>query len=311
MSSLAVSAVVPTIGKSPLFEPALQALRAQRGAELEIIVVASGPTPPHPSPLAARWVRYDEPLSFSAATNLGIAGASGELIATVNDDVVAAEGWLETLIKALAEHPQAAAAQGVNIRPGEPPEIDGCGLVWNDSWQSVQWLGGEPHDAAPKTPREIFGVSATAALFRRRALEELTDQANGAFDEDLGSYYEDVDLACRLRAAGWSSWLIPTARATHAGSLSGDATGARIALIHRNRLLVLARLLGSSLWTRLPRILLRDVLDVGVELRSGKPHIAADVARGVLSAIWRLPRFSRRGAPLLLLSQLSRFRVSS
>ncbi len=40
------------------------------------------------------------------------------------------------------------------------------------------------------------------------------------FAERLFIYYEDVELAVRLRQAGWSAWLEPRARATHAGSAS-------------------------------------------------------------------------------------------
>lgn len=312
MSTIRVSAVVPTLGQSSLLESALRALRGQREVTLEIVVVASGPQAPPPSPFADRWLCRDEPLSFSSATNCGIGAANGEIIATVNDDVVVAAHWLEMLLKGLEEHPRAGAVQGVNTQATTTTGvIDGCGLMWNDHWQVVQWLTGEDSQKAPTATREVFGVSATAALFRRRALESLPEQNGGPFDEALGSYYEDVDLALRLRAAGWSAWLVPEARAKHAGSLSDKASGTRISLVHRNRLLVLARLLGSSFWTHLPVILLRDLLDTGSELASGSPGRAARVARGVLSALPRLPRFARRGAPHVLLAHLSRFRVSS
>lgn len=311
MTGATVSAVVPTLGRSPLMASALGALRRQRGATLEIVVVASGPKVLTPSPLADRWIARDEPLSFASATNLGIAAASGELIATINDDAVVASGWLEALTEALEGHPQAAAVQGINERESEPGTIDGCGLLWNDSWQVVQWLAGESRNDAPKAPREIFGVSATAALFRRQALAAISRGSAQPFEEALGSYYEDVELACRLRAAGWTSWLVPTALAAHAGSLTGEANGERIALVHRNRILVLARLLGSSFWPRLPKVLSRDLLDLGSELRSGRPDVAAQIARGVISGLRSLPRFSRHGAPHLLLAQLSRFRISS
>lgn len=311
MSTIQVSAVVPTLGQSPLLESALRALRAQGRAALEIVVVASGPKAPPPSPFADRWLRRDEPLSFSSATNCGIAAARGAIIATINDDVVVATRWLEILLNGLEEHPQAGAVQGVNTQAVAPRSIDGCGLAWNDRWQAVQWLTGKDSQRVPRTPVEVFGVSATAALFRRRAFESLPEQDGGPFDEALGSYYEDVDLALRMRAAGWSAWLIPEARAEHSGSLSDEASGNRLSLVHRNRLLVLARLLGSSFWSRLPTILLRDLLDTGRELASGKPGQAARIARGVLSALRRLPRFARRGAPHVPLTQLTRFRVGS
>ncbi len=50
---------------------------------------------------------------------------------------------------------------------------------------------------------EIFGVSATAAVYRREALRAVASGGE-VFDPRLGSYYEDVDLAGRLRAAGFA-----------------------------------------------------------------------------------------------------------
>ena len=61
-------------------------------------------------------------------------------------------------------------------------------------------------------PRPIFGASAAAALYRRAALTSLDD---GAFDETLFAYYEDVDLAWRLARAGWSHRYVPDAVAFH------------------------------------------------------------------------------------------------
>ena len=67
-----------------------------------------------------------------------------------------------------------------------------CGIDWNPWWQAVQIGHGRPAPPVTAEPREIFGVSATAALYRRAALQDLGEET---FDPDLGSYYEDVDLA--------------------------------------------------------------------------------------------------------------------
>ena len=44
-------------------------------------------------------------------------------------------------------------------------------------------------------------------MYRREALEHVGGHAPKLkpFDEGLVSYYEDVDLACRLRAGGWNA----------------------------------------------------------------------------------------------------------
>lgn len=254
-----VSAVVPTVGRSPWLAECLEALRRQ-SPHLEILVVDQAEAPVElPPGLADRVLRPGRNLGFAGGTNLGIAEASGALIAVVNDDAVVDDGWLGPLADVLAGDPTAAAAQGINLCLDDPSIVDGAGLGWNRWWQAIQLGHGKPV-AGGREIREVFGVSATAALYRRQALLAVTPRGE-VFDSRLGSYYEDVDLALRLRAAGWRSYLVPAARARHAGSVSGAGLG-RERLVYGNRHLVLARHFGRGYWPRLPLFLLRDVGDL-------------------------------------------------
>lgn len=254
-----ISAVVPTLGRSPWLLPCLEALRREGG--IEIVVVDQGETPAD-LPEGIRVVRPGRNLGFAAGTNLGVAESSGALIATVNDDAIVEPGWLARLEAALESDPGAAAAQGVNLLLDDPERADGCGIAWNRWWQAVQIGHGEK--APPATPgaREVFGVSATAALFRRDALLAVSPRGE-IFDPRLISYYEDVELAGRLRAAGFRALLVPTARARHAGSATGRTLSReRWRLIYGNRYLAAARFLGRGFWLRLPILFLRDLLDL-------------------------------------------------
>jgi GT2 family glycosyltransferase len=346
-----ITAVVPTVGRSPWLAACLRALRRQAdAAALEILVVDQAPQPlALPPGLADRVLRPERNLGFAGGTNLGLAAARGELLATVNDDAVVGPGWLAALTAALRGDSRAAAAQGINIlasptgmetdrggggngddaRPGdrlgqnEPERIDGCGLGWNRWWQAIQIGHDEPLPVTTGAvaQAEIFGVSATAALFRRSALEQVA-LGGQVFDPRLVSYYEDSELAGRLRAAGFSALLVPAARARHAGSASGRTAAAgreRWRLIYGNRYLAAARLLGRGLWPRLPLMLLRDLLDVAgpaallrALLRRDRRLLPGDrgtgpgARRGRLSgmaagwgrALRHLPAFARTGAPM-------------
>ena len=270
-----VTAVVPTLGRSPWLIPCLEALRREG---VEIVVVDQSE---EPLPVAERVIRPGRNLGFAAATNLGIAESSREYVATVNDDAVVEPGWTAKLVEALDRHPKAAAAQGVNVSPDGL--VDGCGIEWNRWGQAVQAGHGEP--APPLSePREVWGVSATAAVYRREALVPLGDSP---FDPRLVSYYEDVDLAGRLRAAGWSALLVPAARARHAGSATGGTMSReRWRLIYGNRWLV-AR--GQPFW----RMAVRDLVDLGRALGSGDLSRAAGIPAGWARAL-RLRRAFRR-----------------
>jgi len=294
----ALTAVVPTLGRSPLLDRSLAALRAQsRLVEVVLVMSGGGRIAAATRALADRVVESPAPLGFAAATNRGLALAGGELVATVNDDAVVAPDWAALLAAALERDPGVAAAQGVNLLPSGT--CDGWGLAWSRRLQAIQLGHGAEPPPASAPPREVFGVSATAAVYRRRALLEVA-LASGIFDERLDTFYEDVDLAGRLRGAGWRAIAVPAARAAHAGSSTAAAWPLRrYRLLHRNRWLALARLLGSGFWLQFPRILMRDARDSAAALSRGELGRAFAAAIGWLSALARLPAFARRGPPLV------------
>ncbi len=291
MAGVTVSAVVPTLGRSPWLLPCLEALRREG---VEVIVVDQGETAVElPAGLADLVLRPGRNLGFAGGTNLGIEAASAELVATVNDDVLVEPGWRATLAVALEADPRAAAAQGVTLRMDDPGRADGCGIAWNRWWQAVQIGHGLPAPAASEPVREIFGVSATVALYRRAALREVAPSGD-IFDPRLISYYEDVELAGRLRTAGWRALLVPAARARHAGSATGATMSReRWRLIYGNRWLAASRFLGGGLWPRVPWMFLRDVLDLVRAAGGGDGARASGIAAGWARAVRELPRFIR------------------
>lgn len=277
-----LTAVIPTLGRSRWLVPCLEALRRDADG-IEIVVVDQGDQPADlPAGLADRVIRPGRNLGFAAGTNLGISESSRELVAPVNDDALVEPGWTTRLVEALDSHPQAAAVQGVNLILDSPHLADGCGIAWNRWHQAIQIGHGKPAPPPADPVREVLGVSATAAIYRRSALWAVA-RASEVFDSRLISYYEDVDLAVRLRSAGWSALVAPAARARHAGSATGATLSReRWRLIYGNRWLVASRALGRDFWRRAPRMAVRDVLDLG------RAALSLDVPRvsGILSG-WR------------------------
>ncbi len=311
-----VYAIVPTIGASPWLAACLAALRQDGGAQLRIVVVDQGAEPAHlPPGLSDRVLRLPQNTGFAQANNLALravlAASDPAFIATVNDDLIIVPGWTQSLLAGLAAYPQAAAAQGVQLQLGvEPARIDGCGLGWNRFGQAVQL--GRDQPATPDLPnqpiREIFGVSATAAIFRRTALERAQLAPGEFFDSRLVSYYEDVDLAGRLRAQGFTALCVPAAQAHHAGSTSGQLRPeATWRWIYGNRYLVLARLLGRSFWPRLPWVFLRDAVDLCQALTRHERPRGRGILAGWTRAAAQLPGFAHTAAPLVSWLELRRF----
>ncbi|MYB20353.1 MAG: glycosyltransferase family 2 protein [Holophagales bacterium] len=278
----------------------------------------------------ARIIELPRPVGFARAVNDGIAASGGDWVALVNDDVVLEAGWARRLLEAAGAVSRVAAAQGINVMAcggdGEDARIDGAGLAWNRRWQAVQLGRGEATRSAGLTAGassgrlrrqpagtpahpvcdEVYGVSATAAIYRRAALVEVSGDGDALrpFEERLDSYYEDVELADRLHGAGYHALLAPAARAVHTGALSSRSPRAarrRTRRVYANRLLVLARRLGRGFWPRVPVVLGRDVVDA---LRRPKtapmpgdlePPGVVDLACAWGRAARLLPRFAHFG----------------
>jgi GT2 family glycosyltransferase len=300
-----VTVVVPTLGRTDLLHSCLAALRQDGGPDLEIVLVDQSPAPlSFPPGLVNRTVRPGRNLGFSGAVNQGAAASHSKYLAVVNDDAVVQPGWFAALVEAIEADPTAAAAQGINLSLQEPGRVDGAGIAWNKWLQAIQIGHGEQRSDDRGRPVEVFGVSGTAALYLRSALRDTAEQ-DEVFDPHLESYYEDVELAVRLRRAGLGALVVPQAAAHHAGSTTSATMGSRRwRLIYGNRYLVLAKLLGASFWRHLPHIALRDLVDFARALGSGHLTQARGIVLGWGRAVRHLPRFARRGSPIPLQSDL-------
>ena len=149
-------------------------------------------------------------LGFSAGVNRLAAHSRAEYLAVLNDDTLVCDGWLDELVKAADELPDAALISSRLVFPDGRLQEAGCRLEPNGDGIQVGW--GQPDtDPALHTRRDIDYGSAAAVLLRREAFAEV-----GGFDEAFfPAYYEDVDLALRLRAAGWRVVYEPRAIVEH------------------------------------------------------------------------------------------------
>jgi GT2 family glycosyltransferase len=164
------------------------------------------------------WVRvaaFGENLGFGAALNRAVREEPGDPIVFLNDDVTVEPGFVSGLAE-LA--PRAEMVAAVLLGERDPTRIDSAGVVADRTLLGFDYLNGEPVEALAAAP-DPLGPTGGAALFSRAAFESV-----GGFDERMFLYYEDLDLALRLRAEGARCRLAPNARGIHAYS---ETMGAR------------------------------------------------------------------------------------
>jgi GT2 family glycosyltransferase len=133
-------------------------------------------------------------LGFGGGCNAGMRRAlagDAAYVWLVNSDATVDSGALSALVK-VAEQDPARGAVGSVLYEADKPEVI---QLWGGGRVNF-WLGLSRHQTIPGLPDFISGASV---LLSRTALEEV-----GLFDEQtFFMYWEDTDLAFRLRSAGW------------------------------------------------------------------------------------------------------------
>jgi len=205
-----LTVVVPNYNGAAVLPRCLAALRAQTRSPDAVIVVDNGSVDGS-AELAEREpgvqvLRRRTNTGFGAAANAGVAAATTPLVAVLNSDARPARLW--------AERMTAFGRDGAWSWGGVLVTVDGavesagdCYSFHGHSFKA--WKGRSP-DALPSEPYEVFAVPGAAVVYDRHVFTRL-----GGYREELFLYYEDIDLAFRARAAGYSAWVVPDVHVEH------------------------------------------------------------------------------------------------
>jgi GT2 family glycosyltransferase len=101
--------------------------------------------------------------------------------------------------------------------------IDSAGDGYDPGGFARKLGHGESLTAARLKRREVFGASGSSAFYRRELLLRV-----GSFPRHFGAYFEDVDLAFRLRRAGGLIVFEPASVVLHRGGSSHGRAGRRL-----------------------------------------------------------------------------------
>jgi N-acetylglucosaminyl-diphospho-decaprenol L-rhamnosyltransferase len=226
---LQTTVVIPTHNGYELLERALTALQSQT-VPVSIVVVDNGSSDGTPALVADRFpdvivVRNDHNLGFGRAVNIGARAApdATQALVLVNNDCVCEPSFVEQICDPLGQ-PGIGMVAGVLLQADAPGRIDSAGIELDTTLRSYDYLWNQPVEALDGAPDPV-GPCGGAAAYRFDSFREV-----GGFDEAFFAYWEDVDLALRLRLAGWGCALAPAARALHA---HGQTVGAGSPLARR------------------------------------------------------------------------------
>jgi N-acetylglucosaminyl-diphospho-decaprenol L-rhamnosyltransferase len=156
-------------------------------------------------------VRLERNMPYAVACNRAVANGSAELVLMMNNDVDIRPDFVERVVAAFAADPALGSLGTLLLRPGEE-RIDSAGMVVDPTLSGFTRLQGLPSAQAGAARPGVTGPYGAAAAFRRAAWVQV-----GGLDETIPSYCEDLDLALRLRQAGWPTALALDAVGVHIG----------------------------------------------------------------------------------------------
>ncbi len=271
----------------------LDALAAQSVPARRIVVVNNGqPGLRSNVPAADRpGVCVIEPgrnLGFAGANNAGVQQVLDcEWLALLNPDAFPQPDWLEKLLAAARiDTPRYSFLASRQLVADDPSRLDGTGDVYAVSGLGWRRDHGRSARGTRLAAEEVFGPCAAAALYRRDAFLEV-----GGLDEAFFCYFEDVDLAFRLRLAGHRCLYVPDAVVRHVGSASSGRRS-DFSVYHGHRNLV------WTFWKDMPASLLARYWPHHLVLNF--VSLVHFTARGQGGAIARAKRDALLGLPRVL-----------
>ena len=229
----------------------IESLKAQTTGGLEILLWDNGSTDGSPEQAAEllqgpgptlRLVRNDRNVGFAPAMAAAAGMCTRPLLAAVNSDVVLKPNWLQNLLAALKQNPEAGSACGKVVFYHHPEVIESTGIQVDRAGVATGRDLGLPASSR-NGPGTVLGAPGCAAVYRREALIR-----SGGFDPDYFMYLEDVDLAIRLLNHGHPCLYVPEAVALHRHSYSSTrrSTFNKGVLLGRNRIWMLLTHLGTK-----------------------------------------------------------------
>ncbi len=225
MSDRSVSVIIVSRGRPEALLRCLTGVAQLQYRSFEVIVVAD------PQGIAAagawgvgravKYVPFDEP-NISAARNLGLTHAAGDLVAFIDDDAVPEPQWLRYLAAPAVRADVAAMGGFVRGRNGISFQYKAQSL---DAQGMAQPLEVDRFQATVLVPPKGRGIKTegTNMAFRRDVLVEL-----GGFDPAFRFFLDETDLNMRLGRAGHATAIVPLAEVHHGFAPSATRRADRV-----------------------------------------------------------------------------------
>ena len=212
-----VSAILVGYNQAAALRRAIEALeRSEKREQLEILVVdcasadETASLDEHYSSLTL--LRLPEHFGATKALNIATRTARGEFLLFLSPDVEVAPDTIVRLLESFEAATDSAAVCPLLVNPEGAPEWRVLPTPTRELFAQISAGGNPPFTPVPDLTQESIVVAypgRDAVLVRKQFVAGMN-----YFDERLGEYWADADLALQIRRAGRKIRLYPQIRAT-------------------------------------------------------------------------------------------------
>jgi len=215
-----VSVVIPVHNKALVTYNCLASLLlAHNVASFEVIVIDDGSsdeTLTLPDLVrGVRFLRHDKAQGFIRSCNDAARTARGAYVLMLNNDTEVSSGWIDELLYVF-EHFNDVGMAGAKLLYPNGQLQEAGGIVWNngDPWNYGR--EGNPREPRYNYTRQVDYLSGACVMLRKTLWDELR-----GFDERyVPAYFEDADLAFRVRERGLKTFYTPFSQVIHFEGIS-------------------------------------------------------------------------------------------
>ena len=200
-----LSIVIPALGHNDLLESGLVSVLEHRPGDSEVLVVLNGSyDDPYNLGDEIRFVQAPAQAGLLDCLNVGYRSSTGGAIHFLGCGFEVAVGWADGPLARLDDASMGAVVP-ILMQPGSQDAGVLAGVAYDPAGCAGLHFGADTHWLAESEPLGPIGL---AGFYSAAALEALDE----VFSPSVGPQWSDVDLALRLRTAGFQVHIDGTSR---------------------------------------------------------------------------------------------------
>ncbi|MEB3259482.1 MAG: glycosyltransferase [Cyanobacteriota bacterium] len=157
-----------------------------------------------------RAIHHEKSLGFIQSCNRGVTEARGKYVVLLNNDTEVTVGWLDALVDGFQRFDHVGLVGSKLLNPDGSLQ-DAGGIVWGSGNPWNYGYGQNPWEPRFCYARQVDYLSGAACM----TTKSIWEQVGGLSSYLEPMYFEDTDFSFKVRAAGYTTYFIPSSIVYH------------------------------------------------------------------------------------------------